>query len=461
MNGQTLYVYSEFDGEPVQDTLTLEWVDYTPSVTITETDNYVTITSTTADTIQYRIGSSGEYTSYTEPVYIETNGTIYVTATRTVSNVDYTANESQAVTHTYLPPSNLTITCALNVVSISADYAQTIEYNFDGSSSYTTYTEPFEITETVTVYAKATNVDGSITGSQECKLDNRTIPFYIEDISGSANTIRIKGTASRGPSVNNLYKSNDRVNWSLVGSISGTSYLDITIPANSKVYLRSTSSYWGNSSAYVYFQNPTGNFNVGGNIMSLLFNNNFEQQTNLSSKTYCFKSLFYGNTKLVSAGKLVLPATTLANYCYQNMFDGCSSLTTAPSILPATTLTEGCYRYMFNGCTALTTAPALPATTLIQYCYYNMFYGCTALTTAPALPATTLIQYCYYNMFYGCTNLNRIECLATNISALNCTVNWVANVAATGTFIKNPSMSSWTTGSSAIPLGWTVEDAAE
>lgn len=103
----------------------------------------------------------------------------------------------------------------------------------------------------------------------------------------------------------------------------------------------------------------------------------------------------------------------------------------------------------------------MPATTLVNYCYQYMFYNCTALTTAPTLPATTLTQYCYYSMFQGCTNLNRIECLATNISALNCTVNWVANVAATGTFIKNPSMSSWTTGSSAIPLGWTVEDAAE
>ena len=34
---------------------------------------------------------------------------------------------------------------------------------------------------------------------------------------------------------------------------------------------------------------------------------------------------------------------------------------------------------MFNGCTSLTTVPSLPATTLADYCYREMFNGCTAL----------------------------------------------------------------------------------
>ena len=36
---------------------------------------------------------------------------------------------------------------------------------------------------------------------------------------------------------------------------------------------------------------------------------------------------------------------------------------------------------MFNGCTALTTAPELPATTLANSCYQNMFSGCYNLNT--------------------------------------------------------------------------------
>jgi hypothetical protein len=34
---------------------------------------------------------------------------------------------------------------------------------------------------------------------------------------------------------------------------------------------------------------------------------------------------------------------------------------------------------MFFGCTALTSAPALPATTLADGCYQRMFQGCTSL----------------------------------------------------------------------------------
>ena len=154
-----------------------------------------------------------------------------------------------------------------------------------------------------------------------------------------------------------------------------------------------------------------------------------------------------------------IPATTLAPSCYRSMFNG-AGLTTAPE-LPATTLANSCYDSMFKGCTSLTTAPELPATTLANSCYSNMFAGCTSLTRAPELPATTLTRSCYYGMFSGCTNLNYIKCLVrkpdNSIMPLD-TLNWVANVAATGTFVKHPD-ATWKTGTGGIPKGWTVEDA--
>jgi hypothetical protein len=64
-------------------------------------------------------------------------------------------------------------------------------------------------------------------------------------------------------------------------------------------------------------------------------------------------------------------------------------------------------------------------------------------------------------MFNGCSNLNSITCLATDISASNCTTNWVDGVAASGTFTKAASMSSWATGVSSIPRNWTVQDYSE
>ena len=117
-----------------------------------------------------------------------------------------------------------------------------------------------------------------------------------------------------------------------------------------------------------------------------------------------------------------------------------------------------CFSQLFQGCTSLTTAPELPATALTSSCYAYMFYGCTSLTTAPELPATTLADNCYGAMFEGCTNLNSVTCLATNISANDCTNSWLYGVSSTGTF-TTPASTNWPTGDDGIPSGWTRVDA--
>lgn len=391
--------------------------------------------------------------------------------------------------------------------------------------------------------------------------------------SSSSNTITIE------------YKLNGG-KWASITSNTGASAPTITVNTGDKIQFRGNNTAYGTSaSSYSTFGNSTAEFKVEGNIMSLINPTDFATATALQSN-YTFNGLFNNCKGLTSAENLVLPATTLADSCYYNMFYGCSSLTTAPKELPADTLTTNCYvqmfcnctsltkvpklpattlatycyRYMFGGCTSLTTAPELPATTLANNCYYQMFYKCSSLATAPALPATTLADGCYrdmfqncislttapalpattlapicynsmfngcksltqapalpanslvrdcykymfagctslteapelpattlaqdcYNsmfdsctslvnapelpaeilysgcysyMFYGCTKLKYIKCLATDISATNCTKNWVDGVAATGTFVKSLNMSEWTTGISGIPEGWTV-----
>lgn len=223
----------------------------------------------------------------------------------------------------------------------------------------------------------------------------------------------------------------------------------------------------------------TGKFNVKGNILSLLYSDNFADKTTLksyvngsssstghgafanllhsskvvsasdlilpcSSLLYgCYFGLFHNCTSLTTPP--VLPATTLAAYCYDEMFYGCSALTTAPllpatkvtaaayrrmfygcsslttaSALPATTLAGSCYTYMFQNCTSLTTAPALPATTLASNCYSSMFSGCRSLTTAPVLPATTLVSSCYQSMFYNCKALTTAPELPATTLVSNC-----------------------------------------
>lgn len=171
------------------------------------------------------------------------------------------------------------------------------------------------------------------------------------------------------------------------------------------------------------FFSISNSFNVSGNIMSLLYGDNFQNQTSFpSGSTYNFGYLFYNSgNRLVSVENLVLPATTLAEECYASMFQGCTALTTAPA-LPATTLVTGCYFSMFSGCTSLTTPPALPATTLALICYKNMFNGCTSLTTAPSnlLPATTLANQCYTSMFQGCTSLTTAPALPATTMTTQC-----------------------------------------
>ena len=105
---------------------------------------------------------------------------------------------------------------------------------------------------------------------------------------------------------------------------------------------------------------------------------------------------FTGATNLECNGKLdrLLQDTlgnntdilTIGNYCFGCMFYNRPSLISVDDdCLPATTLADGCYYQMFYGCTNLTTAPALPATTLATYCYGGMFYGCTKIKLSTTL----------------------------------------------------------------------------
>lgn len=92
-------------------------------------------------------------------------------------------------------------------------------------------------------------------------------------------------------------------------------------------------------------------------------------------------------------------------------------------------------------------------------CYREMFKGCTSLTKAPLLPAITLAKGCYQEMFSGCTSLNYIKCLATDISATDCTLDWLKDTSPAGTFVRCWLLYGWPRGESGIPTGWTVESA--
>ena len=278
--------------------------------------------------------------------------------------------------------------------------------------------------------------------------------------------------------------SKDKSNWT--ETVVDNTDQTITIPVSNSdnVYLKAVARCWYEPSESCGLRiDSSANINVSGNIMSLLYGDDFKDKTTFSASV--FRQLFMNNTHLINGENLILPATTLEAYCYANMFCNCSSLETAPELpatiltyycyysmfygctslttapeLPATTLAESCYNSMFCNCSSLETAPELPATILTYYCYYSMFYGCTSLTTAPELLATDftdLTPYCYFYMFKGCSKLNYVKAMFITDQSLNTYLNhWLEGVSSTGTFVKSAN-ATWTNKQAGIPTGWTVE----
>ena len=338
-------------------------------------------------------------------------------------------------------------------------------------------------------------------------VDYRSMPLTIEALSGG--TLQLTNNTSQ---TNIYYNLNDDI-WQLID----TDNMSFNLQAGDIIQFGATEV--GNLGQYSagknLFYGNTLAFKVYGNIESLEYGkDNFINQDTSVYLASAFTTCFSGCSGLTDASNLVLPATTLASYCYQGMFSGCTSLTTAPELpattltgscyanmfwdctsltsapvlpattlatscykqmfrnctnltqapaLPATSLTSSCYQYMFQGCTSLTTAPVLPATTLASSCYSGMFAGCTSLTTAPELPATALTTGCYQYLFNGCTNLNYIKCLVAkppSQAQANSTLNyWVSGVSATGVFVKNPSASWSRSNVRGVPTNWTILDA--
>ena len=151
-------------------------------------------------------------------------------------------------------------------------------------------------------------------------------------------------------------------------------------------------------------ENPI-EFNVYGNIMSIIYGDNFIGQTLFPNGSDANIAGIFQNSNIVDASNLILPATTLTDDCYAGMFENCSSL-----------------------------------------------------VNAPELPATTLVDSCYNNMFYGCSNLSYIKAMFTTTPSNTYTQNWVSGVASTGTFVMNSEAIWNVVGTNGIPNGWTIID---
>ena len=229
---------------------------------------------------------------------------------------------------------------------------------------------------------------------------------YLTFTAEEATTLTLKQNGNIAP--HKLLKSTNGVTWT---KWENPATNGISLNAGQSVYLKADEdSLWRTGTGDTPYNkfSSTGKIKCEGDIRSLV------KPIALENYSYFVRGLFNGCTSLTTAPEL--PSTISTTRCYRGMFNNCTSLTQAP-VLPSTTLAERCYGHMFSSCTSLTNAPELPATTLADYCYSNMFSNCTSLTTAPNISATTLADYCCEYMFNGCTSLTTAQELpATTLS---------------------------------------------
>lgn len=210
--------------------------------------------------------------------------------------------------------------------------------------------------------------------------------------------------------------------WSSITSSANT----VTVGVGQKMLLKGTFLN-NNDDDQNCFVAEGGTWKAYGNLLSLLYGDNFRNVTTLDRSGLLFA--FYHCQNLIDISNLTIP-------------------------ISAITVNRG-LRGVFRD-TGISSAPnnLLPATSLYENCYMGTFEDCVNLVNAPELPAQNIPSYGYYAMFNNCPNLNYVKCLATSKYS-NSTTIWLNNVSSTGTFVKKAG-ASWSSGTAGIPNGWTV-----
>lgn len=201
---------------------------------------------------------------------------------------------------------------------------------------------------------------------------------------------------------------------------------DITIPSGGVILKGVGTTLGKDASTHCRIYGDTLSFplSLSGNIMSLLYGDNFYDKTTLEAP-YTFYGLFE-DTWVNNTKRLILPATTLAAWCYARMF---ARVTTPSSHVNFT-----------NGCIYI-----LPAESTTTGCYSQMFYNGKQIKIAPFILANDKASYAFKEMFYGCSRLEEVTINNDTINTNDAFTDWLYGVAASGTIYSNYGMQ---------PSGW-------
>lgn len=211
----------------------------------------------------------------------------------------------------------------------------------------------------------------------------------------------------------------------------------ITVTAGEEVCFKAQANTWEGVKDSPKKLYSSGRFRIAGDLASLLVGDNFGTANAVIPANYSFVNFLKSCTELTDASELVLSMPFVPGSALKSFFDGCTNLVAGPAELPATTIGNQSYRNMFLNCSSLTSAPIIRnATTRNNSGWYQrMFEGCSSLQTIVFLGELT------YN--------------AGNFT------DWVKGVNASGTFYKRSNMSFPAAGNSSTPTGWTIETYTE
>jgi hypothetical protein len=206
------------------------------------------------------------------------------------------------------------------------------------------------------------------------------------------------------------------------------------------------------------------NYKVSGDIMSMLYGDDAAIHYSLQGYDKCF-SVFLQSQRLLDAGDLVLKATELAPYCYNQLLYGCNNNNRLPKELPAENLVSNCYRYFSNG-GRYTEIPVVKAKSATNYGMYGFVAGSKYITKADLNNIKEISGVGPLNAaFKNCSGLNFIKIgwkQWANPSSLS--PSWVEGVSSQGTFVipDNAEFDPESIrGVNGIPEGWDVYTESE
>lgn len=184
----------------------------------TPTNGNVTVTITypaQAVVKQYKI-DNGNWTTYTSPIVMTSNGTIYARSqdaagnwspesSYVVNNIDKVAPATPTLSANPSTPTNGNVTVT---ITYPAD-AVTKQYKIGSAGTWTNYTAPVVLTDNNTVYARAIDAAGNVSNEGSLVVSN------IDKVAPTAPVINVNGnklTITPGTDASGIQKTEYRLN---------------------------------------------------------------------------------------------------------------------------------------------------------------------------------------------------------------------------------------------------------